>query len=120
MPQKRVLSHVLTHRKRSNLTQLELASLLGHRTVMQVSRHERGITVPSLVTALGYQAIFGVSVPELFPGLHESIARNVSVRFADLESALGKKSANDRDARATASKLEFIAKRKHCVNVATQ
>jgi transcriptional regulator with XRE-family HTH domain len=119
MSQKRVVSHVYTHRKRNNLTQRELAFLLGHRSPGRVSRHERGITVPSFAAALGYQAIFGTSVPELFPALHDDIARNVAARFGDLESVLGEKSLNDPDAEVTARKLQFIAERKRCLNIVT-
>jgi len=120
MSQKRIVSHVSTHRKRNNLTQGDLASLLGHRSAGRVSRHERGITVPSLVAALGYQAIFGVPIPELFPALHDAVVRNVAARLGDLELALGEKSLNDPDAEATARQLQFIAARKQCLKIVTE
>jgi transcriptional regulator with XRE-family HTH domain len=112
MAHKRISSHVRTYRKRSGLTQLELANLLGQTSTGRVSRHERGITIPSLPAALGYEAIFGVPILELFPAIHETVGASVEARLAALKSALGEKSVKDRDANATALKLEFISARK--------
>ena len=117
MAHKRIASHVRTYRKKSGLTQLELAGLLGHTSIGRVSRHERGIAIPSLPSALGYEAIFRVPIPELFPAIHEAITKGIEARLVELNSTLGQKSAKDRDARATALKLEFISARKNTLEI---
>jgi DNA-binding XRE family transcriptional regulator len=117
MAHKRIASHVRTHRKKSGLTQRELARLLAHSNVGKVSRHERGVTIPSLPVALGYETIFRVPVTELFPAIHEAVTKDIEARLANFESALGKKSAKDRDAHATAQKLQFIWARKNGINI---
>jgi hypothetical protein len=75
------------------------------------------MAVPSLAVALGYEAIFRVPVAELFPSVHEAVMKNLETRFAHLESSLGKKSAKERDANATARKLQFIWARKNGVEI---
>ena len=117
MAQKRIASHIRIHRKKSGLTQLELARLVGQRNATRVSRHERGVTVPSLAVALGYETIFQVPIADLFPGVRETIVKNAEARLAVLESTLGHKSANDRDANATARKLQFIWARKNGIEI---
>lgn len=113
MAHKRIASHIRMHRKRSGLTLRELARLVGHRSVGKVSRHERGLTIPTLPVAISYEAIFRVPIRELFPGVHETAAKNAEARLEDLELSLGRKSAKARDADVTARKLEFISARKH-------
>lgn len=66
------------------------------------------MTVPSLSTALAYEAIFRVPIHELFPGIHEAALKNIETRFADLDATLGRKSVCNRTARATAQKIQFI------------
>jgi DNA-binding XRE family transcriptional regulator len=112
MAQKPIVSHVRTHRKRSGLTQCELARLLGYRNSGRVSRHERGITVPSLNAALSYEILFRVPICDLFPALHEAVVKNIEGRLSGMESLLGQKSARERDANRTAQKLQFIWSRK--------
>ena len=107
MANKKIASHLGTHRSRSGLSQRELARLIGYRDV-KVSRHERGVTIPPLAVAFAYEAVFRVPVHELFPGIQEAAVKNIEARLAALDRHLGKKTANDRYARATARKLQFI------------
>jgi DNA-binding XRE family transcriptional regulator len=117
MAQKRIASHIRTHRKKSGFTQHELAGLLGHDNALKVWRHERGITVPPLTDALTYAAIFRVPVGELFPAVQQAVAQNLADRFVKLEAALGRKTSRDRDAKATAQKLQFIAVFKNRIEI---
>lgn len=74
----RPLSHyLLTHRKRTGLSQDELAFLLGSKSGTKVSRHESGRREPTLKTALAYAAIYRVPVEELFPGLAQAAEMKV-------------------------------------------
>ena len=116
MAQKRIASLIRIHRKRSGLTQRELARLIGHKNSGRVSRHERGVTIPSLTAALSYETIFQVPISDLFPAIHDAV-KNAEARLADLESELGQKSAQDHDANATARKLQFIWARKNRLEI---
>jgi transcriptional regulator with XRE-family HTH domain len=117
MAHKRIASYLRTHRKKSNLTQREIAQVLGYTHEGPVSRHERGVTVPPLPIALAYEALFRVPIYELFPGVYEAAGEHIEAQLAGFESRLGEKSAKDRDAAATARKLEFLWGRKNGVEI---
>jgi transcriptional regulator with XRE-family HTH domain len=71
---KRLLHNYLrTYRKRTGLSQGEVAFLLGCHHGAKVSRYERNARQPGLETALAYEALFGVPVRELFGGIFEKV-----------------------------------------------
>jgi transcriptional regulator with XRE-family HTH domain len=105
-------ARIRTLRKRSGLSQKELAHILGFRSEVAISRHERSDSVPDLLTALGYEAIFRVPVSELFPGLYETVAMGIEERLAKIESELHQSTAKGRDAIPIARELEFLTERK--------
>lgn len=70
---KRLHNYLRTHRKRSGLSQDEVAFLLGCRHGTKVSRYERNAREPGLETALAYEAVFGVPVRELFAGIVDKV-----------------------------------------------
>jgi transcriptional regulator with XRE-family HTH domain len=73
-----------TYRKRSGLSQREIAYLLGCQTEGQVSRYERRRCLPGIETALACQAVLGAPVSELLPGTYEAIAAEVKQRAQEL------------------------------------
>lgn len=73
-------SYLRTHRKRSGLTQEEVAYLLGARSGTKVSRYERRTRVPTLATVFAIQVVYGVTAHELFPGVFEEIRDTVIKR----------------------------------------
>lgn len=73
-------TYLRTYRKRSGLTQDELATLSGCKSGVSICEYERLKGQPSLETALACQAIFGVSVEELFPGIYQKVAKDVASR----------------------------------------
>ncbi len=77
---KRLQTYLRTYRKRSALTQDELSILLGCKSGVSVCEYERLTAQPSLETALACQAIFGVSVEELFPSIYEKVVDDVVKR----------------------------------------
>ncbi len=77
-------NHVRKHRKRSALSQKDVAYLLGGASGSKVSRYERFARQPGFMTALAYEAIFQVSVSELFPGLYQTIETGVRARAKKL------------------------------------
>ena len=78
------LPHYLRiNRKRISLSQEEVAFLLGIKGMDKggkVSRDESHARIPTLETALAYEAIYDKPIRELFAGLYEQIAQDVSSR----------------------------------------
>jgi DNA-binding XRE family transcriptional regulator len=105
-------SYLRYHRKRSGLSQREMAQLLGYPDQEPVSRHERSRSMPPLTIALCYQAIFRVPVSDLFPGHYEKTLRVIDERLAKMEHDLQQCSARDRGAAMIAHKLEWMWERK--------
>lgn len=105
------LEHYLrASRKRSGLSQSELAYLLGSKTRNQVSRYERRSHVPPLRVALALQALFGTPVSELFPGTYQSAKTDLRRRARALARKL-RALAENPDSRAPAEKLQWLVDR---------
>lgn len=107
-----VASYLRSHRLKSGFTRRELADLIGLFTETQVARHERSATIPSLMAALSYQAVFRIPITELFPGLYDTIALGIEERLSALEQSLGNSSARGRKANIIAIKLVWLNERK--------
>jgi transcriptional regulator with XRE-family HTH domain len=56
---------------------MDVAFLLGARAKTKVSRYERGRHLPTLATALAYEALLGLPVAELFPSAFAAARRDV-------------------------------------------
>lgn len=112
MAHQKIASYLLTHRKKSRFTQEELARLVGYRNAGPVSRQERGIAAPPLSVAFKYSTIFGVSLTELFAGIHDAAKTDVEGLLADFEEVLGRNDGRGPNANAIAGKLVFLKMRK--------
>jgi transcriptional regulator with XRE-family HTH domain len=76
-------NYLLTNRKRSALSQEEAAFLVGVRgpgRAIKVCRDESSARIPTLETALAYEAIYGKPIRELFAGLYEQVEQEVAER----------------------------------------
>src|SRR5437868_2997578 len=89
--------YLRTHRRRFGLTQKEMAYLLGCKDAAKVSRYENLERLPPLKTALMYEAVFGVSVSELFAGIYHQIEKETSKRAKALMRKI-EKANSDRKA----------------------
>lgn len=67
-------------RHKSGLEQKQLAYLLGHKTVNQVSRYESGAKTPSLKTALKLELILRVPVRDLFPEHYQLCRKEIAAQ----------------------------------------
>ena len=112
-----IASYLRTHRKRSGLSQRELASILGFLSEIQISRHERSVTIPGLLIALGYEAIFRAPISEIFPGLYQTVAASIEERLADMEKNLQQSTTKGREASSIARKLEWLWERRDAESV---
>lgn len=99
-------------RRKSGLSQKELARILGTVTGGQVSRHERSVSPPTLIAAFGYQVMFRQPASEIFPGLFHTIEAGVVERIEAYEAALGESKAKGRAAAPVARRLEWLNERK--------
>ena len=81
-------SYLRTYRKRSGLTQEEIAFLLDTQNGATLSRYERLSSTPSLETALALEAVFGVPARELFRGVFAEVETSVIQRARLLSEQL--------------------------------
>jgi DNA-binding XRE family transcriptional regulator len=68
------------YRRRSGLSQDEVAFLLGAMYGTTVSRHEHDWRTPTLAAALAYELIFGTPARHLYPKEFERIEKIVQSR----------------------------------------
>src|SRR5713226_2588747 len=97
-------NYLRTYRKRSGLTQREVAFLLGCRNGAQVSRYEKRRRVPPLGMALACEAAFGVPVSELFAGIREIAGKEIGKRLLALKLKLETNPGKGSEARIAAQK----------------
>ncbi len=90
MSSNRLDNCVRTYRKRAGFSQDELAHLLSAHEGTKISRYERFVRTPNLETALVCEAIFGVTVRELFAGLSVKAERRVRHRGCCPQEACGR------------------------------
>jgi transcriptional regulator with XRE-family HTH domain len=104
MAKNKLQNYLRTHRKRSSLSQEEVAFLLGCRSGAKVSRYESFARQPTIQTIFAYELIFGAHARELFAGLFQDIERETLRRVEVLHLKL--QQAKTR--RRTNQKLEFL------------
>lgn len=104
-------TYLRTFRKKSGLSQQEVALLLGYADKGQVSRHERGVRTPTLFAALGYETIYRVPVSVIFASTHATAVHLLEKRIAELKKHLGRRSGKGPGARVTAHKIEWLTTR---------
>ena len=75
-------------RRRTALSQDDVAFLLGAFTGTRVSRHETGACVPPLEVVLAYEIIFGTAIGEIYGDEMIPIAAEVRKRAKRLRDSL--------------------------------
>lgn len=111
MRRTRFANFLRSHRKRSGLSQKELARLVGYPDETAVSRHEQLRVTPSLDVALRYQAVFRVEISVLFPAAYGAACEIVEASIEELKDELHNSSAKGRAAAMVARKIEWMWKR---------
>lgn len=109
MASHRLDNYLRSYRKRSGLTQREVALLLGWKNGAQLSRYEKRHRLPPLRTALACEAIYKIPVAELFAGVHHSVNRQILIRINTLVADLREKPDTGRQRLLTARKLSWIS-----------
>lgn len=93
METSKLLNYLRMYRKRSGLTQRELAFLLGLADGSKISYYEQGKRTPTLPTVFALEIVLGVRDTELFKGMHEEIRKQVILRTQTLYRGLAKRPA---------------------------
>jgi len=115
MATQRLENYLRTHRKRSGLTQRDVAFLLGWKTGGSLGRYEKRRRLPPLKTALACEEIFGVPVGELFAGVRQAVGKDIEKRRVELRARLQTTTPKAHDARVTAHKLRWLDDRERPV-----
>lgn len=68
------------YRKQSNLTQTDIASVLGLPNNSRISRWEQGQRHPPLKVLIGYTLLFGVPIETLFQRQKEELLSAMKIR----------------------------------------
>jgi DNA-binding XRE family transcriptional regulator len=105
-------NYIRAYRKKAGLTQKELSDIVGYVTQDAIYCHELTRTMPPLVIALSYAAVFRVSVYDIFAGLNDYVTQAIEGRVEAFERDLQKRSARGRNASTVARKLEWLSERR--------
>src|ERR1700746_1217269 len=81
-------NYLRTCRRKAGLSHRELAYLLGNATAGHISRYERRKRLPSVKTALGFQAALNTPVSELFAETYRSVSKEVCRRARNRASEI--------------------------------
>lgn len=98
-------------RRRAGYAQADVAHLLGARARGKVSRYEHGRHLPPLMTALAYEAMFGVPVAELFPSAFGAARAELRRRARRRITMLAKLPETGRNLRRKRSLETILASR---------
>ena len=106
--EQRLTNYLRTHRKKTGLSQRDVARVLGYDDEGPVSRHERFHSTPPLLMAISYEIMFKVPVSELFAGLRDFVEATIEERLSELQKELEQGSGKGQKASGTARKLEWL------------
>ena len=74
-------NYIRAYRKRTRLTQQDVAFIIGSKSGAGISRHERFKQTPDLQTLLAYEMLFRTPVRNLFDGTHRKVERKLLRRI---------------------------------------
>lgn len=97
-------NYLRTYRKRTGLSQTEVAFLLGCQSGAKVSRYECFARQPGLQTAFAYAVIFRATARELFGGVFQQVEKKTIQRAQVLASKLEQAIPN----KKTSQKLKVL------------
>ena len=75
------INHLNITRKKSGLTQSDMATLLGIKEHSSICRHEKGKRTPPIDMILSYHIIFDRSVEDLFYGYRKILIEKIKNRI---------------------------------------
>jgi transcriptional regulator with XRE-family HTH domain len=99
-------NYLRTHRRRTGLSQKEVAALLGVASGSKVSRLENFARTPSVRTVFAYEIVFNSLASELFAGNYQTIRLAVQDRARRMAKQLS--AQPDAQAGKTLRKLALL------------
>lgn len=108
---RRLPQYLKQERRRAGFSQADIAHLLGARERTQVWRYECGRHLPTLRTALAYEALLGVPVAQLFPKAFAEARRALVSRVKQRAAIMAKRPQTARNLRRQRSLESIIAAR---------
>ena len=81
-------NRLMLYRKRMDLSQKQVASILGLKNLAILSHYERGTSRPSLQRALGLEIVYRVPVAFLFPELYEEMREKIREKESRMSRTL--------------------------------
>lgn len=99
MKMKKLADYLKAYRKRSGLSQEDMAFLFGAETDAIVWQYEHGVRAPGLTNLITYEYIFQVSSRELFAGIYEKVGRDTDMRVKKLLTRINRKPFTSRSSR---------------------
>ena len=88
MEEKHNTNRLMLYRKRMELSQKQVASILGLKNLAVLSHYERGTSRPSLQRALGLEIVYRVPVAFLFPELYEEMRAKIRAKESRMSRTL--------------------------------
>lgn len=70
-------NELIRYRRRVGFSRKQVARILGHRTPSMLSRYERGISLPPLITALKLEILYRVPVAFLYVEFYRQLKVDV-------------------------------------------
>ena len=111
MPSPKLPNYIRTHRRRTHLTQNEVAFLLGSKNSAHVCRHERLEQTPNLHALLAYEILFRTPVRNLFSETHQDVEQKLTHRIRLLLQQLAKSGQTRLKARKIEILTDFLRER---------
>jgi len=105
-------NYLRAYRKKSGLSQAEIAYLVGCKTRAEISAYERRSRMPPLPMALALQVALHVPVSELYAGKYDSISKQVRERAERLAVDLRAKKPK-RGKNLIVYRLQWLVE--HCI-----
>lgn len=88
MPSHALPHYLRTYRRRSGLSERQVAYLLGCASGSKVSRYERFARLPDLRTVFAYEIIFHTPAQELLAGIYDAVEFTTLKRVHALANSL--------------------------------
>jgi transcriptional regulator with XRE-family HTH domain len=80
-------NELIRYRRRWGFSRKQVARILGHRTASMLSRYERGVSFPPLLTALKLAILYRTPVAFLYLELYRQL--KVDIRSAESQASSG-------------------------------
>lgn len=104
MPACKFSNYLKTYRKRSHLTQKEMAFLFGDKSAAKICRYENTVRSPKLETLLCYSSVFEIPITEIFAEEFREISKATKQRAKSLLAKFPEKPPDP----VTARKIRFL------------